>query len=59
MFLFLMMLKKINGDHFLIKTNDDRDTGEDYAGAAVTMPGCQPRNYFEGVEVACTRGLQI
>ena len=54
-----------NGDHFLIETIDEAETGEDYTGLeadniprALTLPaGCDPSTTYEGVEVACTTGL--
>ena len=48
-----------NGDHFLIETIDEAETGEDYTGfeATGTGPGCDPNTTYEGVEVACTTEL--
>ena len=43
-----------NGDHFLIETEGQTASGEDYRGLeADERPGCDPSMTFEGVEVDC------
>ena len=43
-----------NGDHFLIETEGQTVSGEDYTGLeADERPGCDPSMTFEGVTVDC------
>ena len=54
MLLFLIMLHMTNGDHFLIETEGQTASGEDYTGLeADDRPGCDPSLTYEGVEVDC------
>ena len=49
-----------HGDHFLIETIDEAETGEDYTGHwEDNIPGCYLSTTYEGVEVACTTGLYV
>ena len=48
-----------NGDHFLIKTEGQTASGEDYRGLeGDDTPGCYPSMTYEGVEVDCIAGLK-